>query len=178
MGAPGGAAGPLLVLNILGSVVHETKPPEGVNLALKGIASSDSIASNGSVTGLAAKAIDGIRVSDFFKGHCSLTNGLNNPTWWKVDLKKSYKISSVFVTNRDDCCTERLLHAEIRIGNNPDHNHNPICAEVKTVASSNIGFCCGGMEGRYVSVSVPRKEQLSLCEVEVYGDLKKVLHCA
>ena len=39
-----------------------------------------------------------------------------NP-WWMVDLKASYWIGQIVITNRGDCCGDRLDGAEIRVGN-------------------------------------------------------------
>ncbi len=42
------------------------------------------------------------------------TNSQNNP-WWEVDLGSSQNISSVRITNRGDCCANRLNNFDIRI---------------------------------------------------------------
>uniref|UniRef100_A0A3B3UD12 Fucolectin tachylectin-4 pentraxin-1 domain-containing protein n=1 Tax=Poecilia latipinna TaxID=48699 RepID=A0A3B3UD12_9TELE len=80
---------------------------------------------------------------------------MSNP-WWRVDLLDSYVITQIIVTNRGDCCEERINGAEIRIGNSN-----------QTSQTINI---TGGMEGLYVTVVIPgSKKILTLCEVEVYG---------
>ncbi|KAE8599865.1 hypothetical protein XENTR_v10017370 [Xenopus tropicalis] len=102
-------------------------------------------------------------------GSCSLT-GYDNPAWWRLDLKKRYKVEKVVIVNRGDCCGERLLGAEVRVGDSPDNN-NPVCGIITDVSKSTITLCCNGLEGRYVSVVIPgREEHLTLCEVEVYGE--------
>ncbi|CAI9607385.1 unnamed protein product [Staurois parvus] len=45
--------------------------------------------------------------------------------WWKVDLKQKYKVNVVVVTGRSDGSMERMMGAEVRIGNSPDNN-NPV----------------------------------------------------
>uniref|UniRef100_A0A3B4FKP1 Zgc:171424 n=1 Tax=Pundamilia nyererei TaxID=303518 RepID=A0A3B4FKP1_9CICH len=60
-------------------------------------------------------AIDGNRASNFNQGSCACTNNNLNP-WWRLDLLKTYKINTVTITNRQDCCPERINGAEIRIG--------------------------------------------------------------
>ncbi|XP_075703751.1 fucolectin-like [Rhinoderma darwinii] len=148
--------------------------PGATNIARNGEASQESVLKAEPV-GYAKHAIDGVKNSNYYKGSCTHTNGVKDP-WWKVDLKQIYKISNVVLTNRQDCCAERLMGAEVRIGNSPD-NKNPVCAKVTSVAAATMTFCCNGMEGQYVSVVIPgRTEYLTLCEVEVYGDPVNVIH--
>ncbi|XP_069588191.1 fucolectin-6-like isoform X2 [Ranitomeya imitator] len=143
--------------------------PGATNIARNGEASQISDYQYPLAT-YAKNAIDGISNTEFSKGSCTHTNYDKDP-WWKLDLKQNYKILNVVLTNRMDCCPERLIGAEVRIGNSPDNN-NPVCDKVKSVASATLSFCCKGMEGRYVSVVIPgRSEYLTLCEVEVYGDV-------
>ncbi|KAJ1194934.1 hypothetical protein NDU88_004219 [Pleurodeles waltl] len=114
-------------------------------------------------------AIDGNRNSSFSGGSCSHTL-LDMSPWWQVDLQELHRISSIVLVNRADCCRERLWGAEVRIGYSPD-NCNPVCATItNTTSKPVITLCCGGMEGRYISVVIPgRKEYLTLCEVEIYA---------
>uniref|UniRef100_A0A087Y3U5 Si:ch211-215k15.4 n=1 Tax=Poecilia formosa TaxID=48698 RepID=A0A087Y3U5_POEFO len=101
------------------------------------------------------------------------TAEMSNP-WWRVDLLDSYVITQIIVTNRGDCCEERINGAEIRIGNSNQSNgvENPLAATISSMprgASQTINIT-GGMEGRYVTVVIPgSKKILTLCEVEVYG---------
>ncbi|XP_028281488.1 uncharacterized protein LOC114448621 isoform X2 [Parambassis ranga] len=123
---------------------------------------------------VAETAIDGNRASIFSESSCTHTSREDNP-WWSVDLLNTYKITSVTVTNRKDCCPERLNGAEIRIGNSlsDNGNANPRCAVITSIpAGATQTFECNGMEGRYVNIVIPgRKEYLTLCEVEVSGEL-------
>ncbi|XP_077127587.1 fucolectin-6-like [Ranitomeya variabilis] len=143
--------------------------PGATNVARNGEASQISDYKY-SIAAYAKNAIDGISDTYFNHGSCTHTDYAKDP-WWKLDLKQSYKILNVVLTNRMDCCPERLMGAEVRIGNSPDNN-NPVCGTVTSVAYGTLSFCCDGMEGQYVSVVIPgRSEYLTLCEVEVYGDL-------
>lgn len=47
------------------------------------------------------------------------------------------------------------------------------CAVITNIPAGGIQeFQCNGMDGRYVNVVIPgREEYLSLCEVEVYGSV-------
>ena len=83
------------------------------NVALKGVAAQSSACCFPD----ASKAIDGRRDSFYDNGQCSHTAWKTTDPWWQVDLRRTYIVTSVKVTNRGDCCAERLDGAEIRIGN-------------------------------------------------------------
>uniref|UniRef100_A0A8C1J2M5 Fucolectin tachylectin-4 pentraxin-1 domain-containing protein n=1 Tax=Cyprinus carpio TaxID=7962 RepID=A0A8C1J2M5_CYPCA len=98
---------------------------------------------------------------------CSSSNVQTNP-WWRVDLSYIYRVSRVVITNRLDCCPERINGAEIRIGNSLENNgnNNPIIP-----AGVSSTYICNDMEGRYVNLIIPGDSRiLTLCEVEVYGE--------
>uniref|UniRef100_UPI003AB044D9 uncharacterized protein n=1 Tax=Centroberyx gerrardi TaxID=166262 RepID=UPI003AB044D9 len=123
----------------------------------------------------AAKAIDGKRNSDYGRGFCSHTAENETNPWWRVDLQLTYVVTSVKITHRGDCCSERLDGAEIRIGNSLDNNgnNNPRCAFISNItAGKTYTYHCaeGNMEGRFVNVIIPGvRKTLTLCEVEVYA---------
>uniref|UniRef100_A0A8C1CTV4 Fucolectin tachylectin-4 pentraxin-1 domain-containing protein n=1 Tax=Cyprinus carpio carpio TaxID=630221 RepID=A0A8C1CTV4_CYPCA len=140
-----------------------------------------NLASNGSTTQsstsgdwFAERAIDGNRgLHEQYKGGCSSTLAETNP-WWRLDLNNVYSVSRVVVTNRIDCCVEKINGSEIRIGNSLENNgnNNPICAVIPAIpAGESYSFSCGGMEGRYVNLIIPGDmKTLTLCEVEVFGE--------
>uniref|UniRef100_A0A3Q3FFB4 Fucolectin tachylectin-4 pentraxin-1 domain-containing protein n=1 Tax=Labrus bergylta TaxID=56723 RepID=A0A3Q3FFB4_9LABR len=142
------------------------------NLALRGKAFQSSTASGSSS---ASKAIDGRRDSTYYKGFCTHTLEETNP-WWRLDLRETHAVTSVKVTNRGDCCAQRLDGAEIRIGNSAENNgnDNPKCASISHIgAGKTVTFYCegGSVMGRFVNVIIPGpKKILTLCEVEVYAD--------
>ncbi|XP_016112862.1 uncharacterized protein [Sinocyclocheilus grahami] len=124
-------------------------------------------------TWLAQKAIDlnpGLTKS---YSACSSTSAQTNP-WWRVDLSSVYRVSRVVITNRIDCCAERLNGTEIRIGNSLENNgnNNPICAVISSIpAGVSSTYICNNMEGRYVNLIIPGYSRfLTLCEVAVYGE--------
>ncbi|XP_029548765.1 uncharacterized protein LOC115150032 isoform X1 [Salmo trutta] len=143
--------------------VHGT--PAG-NLALNGVATQSSLYNNRD----ASDAIDGKRNTHYEA--CTHTLKDRNP-WWRVDLLNVYRITDVTLTNRGDCCPERLDGAEIRIGNSLENNgiNNPRCAVISHIPAGEAHtFQCNEMEGRYVVVVIPgRSEWLTLCELEVHG---------
>uniref|UniRef100_A0A3B4GX60 Fucolectin tachylectin-4 pentraxin-1 domain-containing protein n=1 Tax=Pundamilia nyererei TaxID=303518 RepID=A0A3B4GX60_9CICH len=138
------------------------------NVALKGEATQSSTLSFAT----ASKAIDGRRNSFYSNGFCSHTAEDETNPWWRVDLQRSFTITAVKVTNRGDCCAERLDGAEIRIGNSLENNgnNNPRCAVISHIPSGQaFYFPCNSVKGRYVTVFLPGSAKvLSLCEVEVY----------
>uniref|UniRef100_UPI003AAD69BF uncharacterized protein n=1 Tax=Centroberyx gerrardi TaxID=166262 RepID=UPI003AAD69BF len=158
----------LCEVEVYGEVVEDSVP-SGNNVAVGGNVTQSSVYD----TAVPERAIDGNRASNWAQGSCATTEADFKP-WWRLDLLKSYKISNVTITNREDCCPERINGAEIRIGDslNDNGNTNPRCAVISSIpAGSSQTFKCDGMEGRYVNIVIPgRKEYLTLCEVEVYGD--------
>ncbi|KAK6320842.1 hypothetical protein J4Q44_G00078180 [Coregonus suidteri] len=137
-----------------------------VNLALNGVAAQSSLYGNRE----AYDAIDGKKSTHY--GSCTHTQKDSNP-WWRVDLLDVYRVTAVTLTNRGDCCPERLDGAEIRIGNSLEDNgiNNPRCVVISHIPAGEAHtFQCNEMEGRYVVVVIPgRSEWLTLCELEVYG---------
>ncbi|XP_073715832.1 fucolectin-1-like [Misgurnus anguillicaudatus] len=137
----------------------QTNPSSSDNFALRGQAVQSSSYWK------AARAIDTSRST------CSSTTTTSNP-WWRLDLLDSYYISRVVITNRGDCCPERLNGAEIHIGNSLENNgnNNSRCAVLYGVAAGqSVSVSCDNMNGRYVNVFIPgRYKILTICEVEVY----------
>uniref|UniRef100_A0A3B4GWQ5 Fucolectin tachylectin-4 pentraxin-1 domain-containing protein n=1 Tax=Pundamilia nyererei TaxID=303518 RepID=A0A3B4GWQ5_9CICH len=141
------------------------------NVALKGEAAQSSTLSFAT----ASKAIDGRRNSFYSNGFCSHTAEDETNPWWRVDLQRSFTITAVKVTNRGDCCAERLDGAEIRIGNSLENNgnNNPRCGIIESLdGTPTYTFQCHEMEGRYISVITPALlKALTLCEVQVFASL-------
>ena len=82
----------------------------GENLALGGKATQSSLY----MFGTASNAIDGNPNSKWEDGSCSHTEININPCW-RLDLRKTHKVFSVKITNREED-SDRLNGAEIRIG--------------------------------------------------------------
>ncbi|XP_006812487.1 fucolectin-like [Saccoglossus kowalevskii] len=138
------------------------------NVALKGIASQINTAYNGP----ANYAIDGNDDSIYGHKSCSHTGKKTN-AWWKVDLEETYSISQVVITNRQDCCSERIDGAVVLIGDNSDLSQNVQCGDQidwnANTYEEKITFDCQ-LSGRYVAVQLKdHNNYLHLCEVEVFG---------
>ncbi|XP_067282606.1 uncharacterized protein [Pseudorasbora parva] len=143
-------------------------PKKSRNLALNGVAVQSSL---GHPQGDAQHAVDGNRDSIYAKGSCTITKTEFNP-WWRVDLGNVYSISNITVTNRADCCKDRLRGAQIRIGNKLDNNgnNNELAATILTAPNGSETFSFESVSGRYVNIFLPGNDEiLTLCEVEVFA---------
>ncbi|XP_013876837.1 uncharacterized protein LOC106526710 [Austrofundulus limnaeus] len=146
------------------------------NVALRGKATqSQRYYGDWSVFAAAYNAIDGNRDPTFKHGSCTHTVSMLNP-WWRVDLLDRYIIDHIVITNRGDCCEERINGAQIHVGESLVDNGiaNPLVATISSIPagmSRTIKFS-SAVEGRYVVVVNPGSDRvLTLCEVEVYGYL-------
>ncbi|XDV26410.1 hypothetical protein PO909_030139 [Leuciscus waleckii] len=145
------------------------------NLALNGMAVQSSL---GHPQGDAQNAVDGNRDSDYKKESCTFTKTEFNP-WWRVDLGNVYTVSNVTITNRGDCCKERLRGAQIRIGNKLDNNgnNNELAATILTAPNGTQTFSFESVNGRYVNIFLPGNDEiLTLCEVEVFAEKKLLIN--
>ncbi|KAI4887070.1 hypothetical protein NFI96_002264, partial [Prochilodus magdalenae] len=98
--------------------------PSAKNLALYGRATQSTLVNNPwAPYGPAHNAIDGNTNSNFNHGSCTATESQQNP-WWRLDLLDEYTVTSITITNRADCCPERINGAEIHIGNSLENNGN------------------------------------------------------
>ncbi|XP_061090490.1 fucolectin-1-like [Conger conger] len=174
----------LLVQIVALSAVKSCSVPPGFteeNVALRGKATQSGLLPGSEVVfSLAANAIDGNRDPDFHHGSCAHTS-IGHNSWWRVDLLRSYLITSVTITNRGDCCGDRINGTQILIGDSLEHNgiNNARCSKIETMrAGETKTFPCPGlMVGRYVTVHLPGKNYLHLCEVEVNALLPPANFC-
>uniref|UniRef100_A0A3B4Z9Z0 Si:ch211-215k15.4 n=1 Tax=Stegastes partitus TaxID=144197 RepID=A0A3B4Z9Z0_9TELE len=121
--------------------------------------------------GLPSHAVSGCS-SGVYGNLCCTHTVLQRDPWWRVDLLAVHKVSAVTIFNRVDCCAERLLGAQILIGNSLENNgmKNPRCGAIFSLDNRRtFTFQCNLMEGRYVTVAIPGDNVLTLCEVEVYA---------
>uniref|UniRef100_A0A673GWT6 Fucolectin tachylectin-4 pentraxin-1 domain-containing protein n=1 Tax=Sinocyclocheilus rhinocerous TaxID=307959 RepID=A0A673GWT6_9TELE len=132
------------------------------NLALNARVVQSSL---GHSQGDAEHAVDGNRDANYGKGSCTHTKAEFNP-WWRADL------GNVAITNRVDCCKERLRGAQIRIGNKLENNgnNNELAATVLTVPDGTVVLEFEPVNGRYVNIFLPGNDEIiTLCEVEVFA---------
>ncbi|XP_067305547.1 uncharacterized protein [Pseudorasbora parva] len=154
--------------------ITDTTTAKAKNLALYGKATqSDLVVEPWAARGHASNAIDGNRDSYYDHGSCISTEIHEDP-WWRLDLLDKYVVTSITITNRKDCCSERLDGAEIHIGNSllNNGNSNPLAGKISSIpAGRSLTLKWGkGIAGRYINVFLPGRDRLlTLCEVEVYG---------
>ncbi|XP_063307053.1 fucolectin-6-like [Pelobates fuscus] len=160
----------LLVAVAVSTVVAQPcVAPIGVrNLAKYGKVSQSSSYSANSHPQL---AIDGNNDSIYSQGSCTHTKKDDKP-WWRLEMDRSERIGVIAITNRKDCCQERLKGVLVTVGDSPDHN-NPVCAEITDVTPNKITVCCNGMPGRFVTIINPRPDYMTLCEVEVFRNIEQ-----
>jgi hypothetical protein len=81
----------------------------GKNLALGKPTLQSSVVEEG----ISSNAVDGNRHPDYSEKSCIQTDN-QIESWWRVDLQDDFYVTSVVITNRRDCCSERLYHFEIK----------------------------------------------------------------
>uniref|UniRef100_A0A3Q0QVQ6 Fucolectin tachylectin-4 pentraxin-1 domain-containing protein n=1 Tax=Amphilophus citrinellus TaxID=61819 RepID=A0A3Q0QVQ6_AMPCI len=121
-----------------------------------------------------SKAVDGCVNGIFDNGYCSCTSD-DLAAWWRVDLLAVHKVTAVTIINRQDCCPDRLIEAQILIGDSlvQNGNQNPRCGIIPSLRGTpTYTFHCNEMEGRYINVGARGFQQfVTLCEVEVFASL-------
>lgn len=142
-----------------------TSVPPTVNLAQGQSASQSSTL----VGGVAGRGVDGNTNGNFAAGSVTHT-GVDNPSWWEVDLGAPRQIQSVEVWNRTDCCSNRLIDFYVLVSDDP----NPMPGDLdifesfqSTVPNPATEVAVGQM-GRYVRIFKPTG-LVSLAEVQVWG---------
>ena len=139
---------------------------DAVEISLRDkIATQSSTASNAK----ASRATDGNTDTTFSKNSCTATKQEESP-WWSVDLDRTMEVKSVTVFNRGDCCGDRLNGFEVKVGDDSKWAKNAACGGNQTATvpqGESVSVDCGAKRGRFVSVVVPRKTTLHLCEVRI-----------
>lgn len=142
---------------------EDMKPSNEINL--------QGLECNQTSTGWGGKcedAIDGESEPNFMAGSCTSTRsagrGLEQPAWWHVKLPKRQMIEKVSVTNRGDCCGDRLDGFQVMIDGVP-------CAQNLTAGLGETKSIPCGAIGSDIKVQIQGKPKniLSLCEVKAFG---------
>merc|ERR1712022_90320 len=110
--------------------------------------------------GSSKRAVDGNTNQRFGGRSCTHTRK-NKKAWWKVDLKGKYKVDTVKVYNRADCCGNRLNGFRVDVSGQK-------CAATPRRAKKITTVKCGKV-GSSVKISLPGRNYLTLCEVKVYA---------
>jgi hypothetical protein len=132
--------------------------------------------SNTSRAGYAYKAVDGNRSGNYDDFSCTHTPTEENPFWSVSFEPSSVNVSAVRITNRQDCCQDKLSDFEIRIGEyfGEEAEQSPKCGGLHTIRGDSKVISCPNMVGRFLTIRIPGKHKtLTLCEVEVFGTTGK-----
>jgi hypothetical protein len=112
------------------------------------------------------RAVDGNKNAHWGSGtdSCTFTGDCGFKPWWEVDLGKSYEISKVVIYNRNDCCADQNNGLEVLID-------GKLAGTLRsaTLPSNTIDLNC--VRGQKLRVQAPRTGSLTLCEVEIYGEV-------
>src|ERR1051326_4572712 len=146
------------------------------NLAL-GKAATQSSTLTGFGPAGASNSVDGNTDGNFFHNSVSHTN-LDANAWWQVDLGAAATVASVVISNRTDCCSNRLSDYWVFVSNTPFastdtpstlqtragtwNSHQTSYPNPSTTIAVNAA-------GRYVRVQLSGPNYLSLAEVQVFG---------
>jgi uncharacterized repeat protein (TIGR01451 family) len=181
--AAGAALGPRSITVTTGS--EEATLPSGfrvgvaqgaTNLAL-GKAATQSSTLAGYTSAGAGSAVDGNTDGSFADGSVTTTN-LDANAWWQVDLGASTPVGSIKIWNRTDCCGTRLNDYWVFVSDTPF-----LATDTPTTLQSRAGTfgshqttapnpstsIAAGAQGRYVRVQLTGTNNLSLAEVQVFG---------
>uniref|UniRef100_A0A8C1HXA9 Fucolectin tachylectin-4 pentraxin-1 domain-containing protein n=1 Tax=Cyprinus carpio carpio TaxID=630221 RepID=A0A8C1HXA9_CYPCA len=103
------------------------------------------------------------RAANLANNSCTYIIAKSNP-WWRVTLQQPYKIVKVSITNRGDCCADRISGAEIRVGNSLVNDSFVYSFRVASVYSMLLGktqkFRFSPVEGQYVNVLLPGVDRI------------------
>lgn len=144
----------------------------GVNLAQ----GKDTAQSSTYPNAPAHLAVDGDTNRDFNAGSVANTN-LENEPWWQVDLGEQLEIGRIKLTNRTDCCNERLSHFYVLVSETDMRGrslaslvNDPDVWKSFEVAGVDAEYLVTGhSRGRYVRVQRNATGYMQLAEVVVYG---------
>lgn len=155
------------ILSLCEVEVHGVQSKETVtNLSLKRATSQSSTYNAGGYTYPSKLAVDGNQGTSGNYGGCTHTYS-NTPSWWKVALDSESEVYEVKVTNRMDCCSDRLSNAVIYVLSG---DKKSICANVGDMKDTAVKtFKCAGGSIVGDAVMIQNDGYLSLCEVEVRG---------
>ncbi|XP_064645255.1 uncharacterized protein LOC135498766 [Lineus longissimus] len=130
---------------------------------------------------LSSRAVDGNTDNNIYGGSCMETPGKEDLEWWSVDLRDVFRVISVVIYNRGDCCGNRLRNFRIMIAMMFDAQkvHQTmftVChaqtASLTTGEMKRMDCKSNRAIGRYLIIMKEgaKGDPLQFCEVEVYGN--------
>ncbi|XP_046364214.2 uncharacterized protein LOC124140612 isoform X3 [Haliotis rufescens] len=124
--------------------------------------------------GVATRAIDGNTNAKYSGGSCTHTSPKDSHPWWLGHLSAKIEVHNITLTNRRDCCANRLKNVIIE-GFEEDPTNNPeaqphLCKKhPDQVQKTETIKCDSPVVAYYIRISLGYKERLTLCEVNVGG---------
>ena len=123
-----------------------------------------------------SRAVDGNADTYFDNGYCSHTaECCSMLPWWRVDFGGIAVVYSMKITNRRDCCGERLSDFNVRVGDSHigRGEQNALCKQNLSVplGGTSTFICYPLLYGRYLYVETNVEMPLVMCEVEVFGEM-------
>ena len=122
-----------------------------------------------------SRAVDGNSQTDFSSDSCTHTTCCNPLPWWRVDFGSTAVVYSIKITNRGDCCGDRLSNFNVRVGdsNIARGEDNALCQQNIAVPQGETStfVCDPALHGRYLYIQTNLQEVLTLCEVKVFGEI-------
>ena len=91
----------------------------------------------------------------------------DNNSWWQVTLPRDIYIDKINITNRHDCCQNRLHNFDVMI---LDQNNTLIATKYFETAGASISWNNINQIGRLVKVQLRSMGPLHMSEVNVYGN--------
>lgn len=80
--------------------------------------------------------------------------------WWQVDLGASNVVGSVELTNRGDCCVDRLVGAEVFVSATTDYTAGAVsCGSVADPDTLIAIRCPAGAAGQYITVTTANQHR-------------------
>eukprot|EP00117_Sycon_ciliatum_P018516 scpid5534/ scgid17091/ Fucolectin-1 len=113
------------VLTLCEVEVYETCTDTCNNVALK----KPAFQKDSGWGGTPSRAVDGNTNGNYGGKSCSHTLNNGIPNWWYVDLGMEYKVNSIGIANRKDCCYPTYKNIQITVGNELSNygRYNPTC---------------------------------------------------
>jgi len=102
-------------------------------------------------------------VSNRWPGTCTHTSTGSDTAWW-VQLAEASVVDSVQITNRADCCGDRLHNVDIYVG-------GQLCANTGSIAQgATVRFnCATPLAGNEVMLRSTNGMLITVCGFQVYG---------
>ncbi|XP_046371574.2 uncharacterized protein LOC124145724 [Haliotis rufescens] len=166
----------ILVSVLFWALLFKFSRPE-TNLALtRPSSASSSYSTNGAQAGN-----DGNTDGSFPSGSCFASADRDSDPWWQVDLQATFMVKRIEITNRQDCCAERIHHISLVLfDQNPSVESltpsKPCYFILGTDPAPTVTVTCTRpVNGRYLRLTKTQQlniyDLLQFCEVKVYGEL-------